>query len=108
MQRSVTFEAKHPQISFCMPKKWTNTHALCTSKVTPRGAFWKFQLRTKGVNPPPPFFEVANFRQNSMTSHFAETPPPPPLVVLLCIWICTFWSPQHNQPNGVNGDAIGA
>ena len=75
MQRSVIFEAKYPPISFCMPQKWTNIH-FCTSKVTLPGAFGKFQLRAKGVNPPP-FFEVANFRQNPVTSHFAETPPLP-------------------------------
>ena len=57
-----------------MPKKWANTH-LCTSKVTPRGAFWKISVARKRGKPPPPFFEVANFRQNGMTSHFAETPP---------------------------------
>ena len=57
-----------------MPKQWANTH-LCTSKVTPRGAFWKKNFARKRGKPPPPFFEVANFRQNGMTSHFAETPP---------------------------------
>ena len=42
----ITFEARHPQISFCMPKKWANTH-LCTSKVIPRGAFWKISVARK-------------------------------------------------------------
>ena len=83
MQRSVTFEARHPQISVCMPKKWGNTH-LCTSKVTPGGAFWKISLARKRGKPPP-FFKVANFKQNPMTSHFAETHPP-----------STCWS-QHAQ-----------
>ena len=35
-----------------------------------------FSCAQKG-QPPPPLFEVANFRQNPMTSHFVETPPPP-------------------------------
>ena len=47
VQRSVTFEAKHPQISFCVPKEWTNT-PLCTFKVTPRGAFWKISIARTG------------------------------------------------------------
>ena len=38
-QRSVIFEAKHPQFSFCVTKKWTNT-LFSTSKVTPHGVVW--------------------------------------------------------------------
>ena len=55
-----------------MPKKWANTH-LCTSKVTPRGVFWKISV-AREMGDPPPFFDVANFTHNPRTSHFAETP----------------------------------
>ena len=53
----------------------------------PRRVLENFRCAQKGQPPPPHFIELANFRQNSMTSHFAEPPPPFALVVDIVSWI---------------------
>ena len=85
MQMSVTFEAKHAQISFCMPKTMDKYISMCTSMVTSCSAFWRILLARRRGNPPP-LFDVANLRQNPMTSHFAEQPPPPLRAMVRVAW----------------------
>ena len=71
--------SKHAEIRHFCGKTPPNflLHAQEMDKYTLLHIHGKFQLRAKGVTPTV-FFEVANFRQNPMTSHFAETPPPWP------------------------------
>ena len=67
VQRSVTFEAKHPLSSFCMHQKM-DKYTLVHIQGNP---FLKNLVARKRGNPHPPLCDVANFRQNPMTSHFA-------------------------------------